>query len=80
MFAQLEQQSSGTLRQRKQLSALLEQRRLRPAFLLRGEVVAWRCSLCQRLFTIWEVSDLPSLTSTFEHHSCALRLWREWTS
>ena len=52
MLSQLEQQLYGTLRPRKQLSVFLEDRRLRPAFLLSGEVVAWRCNLCQRLFTI----------------------------
>jgi hypothetical protein len=44
MLSQLEQQSSKTWQRRKQLSVSLEER-LRPAFLLAGEVVAWRCTL-----------------------------------
>ena len=78
MLSQLEQQSSETWRRRKQLGVSLEERRLRPAFLLAGEVVAWRCTLCQQLFTIWE-GDPESVRKAFERHSCAVRLWREFT-
>jgi hypothetical protein len=43
MFAQLEDISTS---QRKHLDVFLEERRLRPAFMLLGEVVARRCTLC----------------------------------
>ena len=81
MFAQLEANLS-TSSEKKKFGVVLPERRLRPAFLLLGEVVAWRCSLCQRVFAIWDDGDLRSITGAFERHSCALTLAREfqWSS
>jgi hypothetical protein len=62
---------------RRRRTHVLEERRLRPAYMLLGEVVAWQCSLCQRIFTIWEW-DRASVRNVFDRHSCAMNLWGEF--
>jgi hypothetical protein len=60
-------------------------RQLAPSFFFGRSVIAWRCSVCGKLFCVPSINDgTPGdyppnyLRRDFEHHSCMLQLQAEF--
>ena len=69
----------------KMETARLVQRQLEASFLFGPLVIAWRCSLCRKLFCVPTIHDgvrgngpPDYLRRDFEKHSCVLNLYHEF--